>query len=245
MLKFRRPSTTGAPHYESKTKPPRVCWCLACRTKCRKHPEHLVQAARRAVTSMPHFQSKPAEIPVKRPTYPPEGLSPTLRKLARRAERRCVRRARDARRKREGKFNRHHRQQPQKRLLRPDSRQAVDPLNVMAEFYQKKKEEMPLKNTHLVLWKIEKRNGLPDLSTDEEITNVKRWRRRWRLLERQRKNIVLNSPFNLTQKPIDMGPYPTYPTPRTPHGSLSASLWAVDPPANTPDLSVDTASATL
>merc|ERR1712224_532867 len=107
-----------------------------------------------------------------------------------------------------------------------------DPLNVMDEFRQQKREEMPLRNTHLMLWRIEKRHGLRGFTADEEIANVKRWRRRWKLLERQRKNIVLNSPFNLSQKPIDVGPYPAHPTPRTPHGSLSSALWSLPHPSH-------------
>jgi len=179
---------------------------------------------------MPHPQPKPAEIPISRTTYPPDALTPTLRKLARRAERRYAKRVRDAKRRRESKSladRRRRQQRTPERLLTPGRPKPVDPKDVMEEFRKQKLEEMPLKNTHLMLWRVEKRTGTK-LSTDEEISNVKRWRRRWKLLERQRKQIVINSPFNLTQKPIDLGPYPTHPTPRTPGGSLSAILWKHD-----------------
>lgn len=225
MLKFRRPSTTGSINTDPKAEkmPPRVCWCHACRTSCRKHPDQLVQAARRAMKEVPRLSSQPAQLPIARATFPPDELTPAIRKLARRAERRAAKKAHEAKKRREGKLVR--RPPPKKGLLNPLRERAVDPLDVMDEFRAHIREEIPLKNTHLELWKVEKKNGVK-FSSDEEIYNVKRWRKRWGHLERQRRAIVLNSPFNLTQKPVDVGPYPTRPTPRTPNGTLSSILWA-------------------
>jgi len=161
-------------------------------------------------------------LPIDRATFPPDELAPAIRKLARRAERRAARRAREAKKRREGKLPR--RPSPKKGLLNPLRERAVDPLDVMEEFRAHLYEGIPMKNTHLELWKVEKKNGVK-FSSDEEIYNVKRWRKRWGHLTRQRRAIVLNSPFNLTQKPVDVGPYPTNPTPRTPNGSLSSALF--------------------
>ena len=50
---------------------------------------------------MPTLQ---AQLPIARATFPPDELTPAIRKLARRAERRAAKKAHEAKKRREGKL---------------------------------------------------------------------------------------------------------------------------------------------